>query len=175
MIELRGMENTTEKREAFIRDFHALTPEEHMLIGSSEGIPPGESSINFLKKAETGDEEAVRLLRTPIHIQQGTGNTQEINCIRTGGTLRGSAFMIFSLEYQVRLSMKGIEMDVTPKQIDEKTGMASGEWEVRLARGVTGEFVGGEMLESLPLEPEFELFYSLGPVVGDHRVLRSRF
>lgn len=117
-----------------------LAPIEHLIYGSTPDISGTQLDVpTLMKQAQEGDEEAYRLLTTPLYIQEGTRDVAAVNQDRKAereGQRKHTAGMlpVFSPEGLVDLDDESLLPWFEPPAVDEASGMISPSWRIFIMR-----------------------------------------
>lgn len=163
-------------------DENILTPEEFLFISATpslykeSGRPISEIVRTLLDKIAQGDEDALRELSTPIHLQRRTMALEDVNkerfAVSEAKVVRGALGILD--EGQIRLSIdQRVEPYIELGLVDKETGIIVPEWKIGLVGLGDAPIRDGNLLRKLEVREDLKEFYTLGePGENGLRVLR---
>lgn len=145
-------------------------PIEHFFIG---GTPPPINGkyidvIDLIKKAQEGNGESLRILLTPMSLQEEKSRLKEVGRkredIKNEKSNRG-AMTIFDIDWQMDLGKKHMFLWTEPSAID-KRGQIKEEWKIWILDTNRETVKNTKLIRGLSLQKNIEQWFSLETVKG---------
>ncbi|MDO8621085.1 MAG: hypothetical protein Q7R31_02285 [Candidatus Levybacteria bacterium] len=156
-------------------------PIEHLFIGSTP--PPVKGKYidvrGLLKKVQEGDKESLRILLTPMTLQEETRRLKDVRLLRNEEKEeKGSTGIIalFDLDWQIDLdSEKHMSLWVEPSLIDDE-GQIKAEWKIWILDNNRKTVNDPALIRGLLLKKNNEQWFRLETVGNEpYKVLKLTF
>lgn len=140
-------------------------PIEHFFIGSTPPPIKGKyiDVIDLLEKIQKGDRESLRILLTPMSLQEETRRLKKVReereIVREEKGNRG-IMTIFDIEWQLNLGENNMSLQIEPSPIDDK-GRIKGVWRILILDNNNKTVENPTLIRGISLKKNKEQWFSL--------------